>query len=296
MIINKIDIKRGQSFSGSASLSKNIVGKNLKRVSQDSGDYIKQCYGMLRKSCLNTVEINVESGRLQDIVHADEPAIFIMNHTADAMKDIKTAKFFNTLLYREYVYNNKSESCPRSKVFASENVLNSQPDSGEMYKWLGVIPVKTKLKKSIKGNNSQIISDTIEKLGEGKINLFLFPEGVLCIFPFLPMKWKFQAGVSYIIKKLVEIRDRIKVVPLGFAHKKDLSAVHMGEALYFSKDGEKYKVSDSKKSKILTHNGAAISKDEIIPYISGFLTKKLEEAKLNAKFDLKNSKGEVFEL
>ena len=296
MKIDKIDIKRGQGFRGSASLYKNIADKNLKRVSQDSGDYIKQCYGMLRNSCKETVEVNVESGRLMDIAESCEPAIFIMNHTANAMRDIKIAKFFNTLLYREYVYNNKSGICPRSKVFANENVLNSQPDGGDTYKWLGVVPVKAKLKGSSRQHNSRIISETVEQLSSGKINLFLFPEGAFCAFPFLPLSWKFQAGVSSIIKKVLEIKDKIKVIPLGFAHKKELSAIHIGDSVDFSKKGDEYSVTEKLGSKVLTHGGSPIKKDEIVPYISGFLVKKLEEVKYNAKADLENSKGEVFNL
>lgn len=292
MIINKIDIKREQSFRSSASLS----SKTYKQIGQDSAEYIKYCYGMLRKSCNNTVEVNVESGRLMDIVNLKEPAIFIMNHTGNAMRDIQSAKFFNTLLYREYVYNGTSETAPRSKVFASENVLASQPDGGEMYKWLGVIPIKAKMKGSKSKHNTQVISETVEQLRKGKINLFLFPEGVFCAFPFLPLSWKFQAGVSSIIKKVLELRDKIKVIPLGFAHKKDLSSIHISKPIDFIKQDEKYKVSEEGELMTLMHNKKPIPASEIIPYISGFLTKKLENARQKAKTELKSSKNEVFEL
>ena len=295
---NQIYIRREQSFKGSASLSKRSIDVSYKAINENSADYIKKCYSILRNWCNETLEVNVESERLKRIVDSNEPCIFIMNHTTNPMKDIKAAKFFNTLLYREYIYGGKAETCPRSKVLANKNILRAQSDNGEMFKWMGVTPISAHITKSNKEENNSVISEMVQKLASGKINLFLFPEGALCAFPFLPMKYKFQPGVSSIVKKVLEYRDSIKVVPIGFAHKSKLSSAHIGEPVCFIKDkeGGAYKALKGSDTISLTENGEPVSKEGVVPYISGVLLKCLKDAKQNAKNDLKNAKEQVYTL
>ena len=49
------------------------------------------------------------------------------------------------------------------------------------------------------------------------------------------MQYKFQPGASSIVKKVLDIIDKIKVVPLGFAHNSKDSAIHIGEPVNFQK-------------------------------------------------------------
>ena len=295
ILSNQIYTKRGQSFRGSASLSKTVFDTGYKSIKTDSAEYIKHSYNVFRNWCHNTVEVNVESERLINIVKSDEPYIFIMNHTYNQIKDIKTAKFFNTLLYREYIYNNKAATCPRSKVIANKNIIKSQPDGGDLYQWLGVTPISANVTGKHKNENRIIINELAEKLGKGKINLFMFPEGAFCMFPFLPLSCKFQPGVSSIVKKVLELRDKIKVIPLGFAHKKEISSAHMGEPVCFIKEEGKYFAQIGEKNIPLTNKGKFLNSDQIVPYISGVLLDSLELASKNAKNDLKKT-GEVYTL
>ena len=289
-------IKRGQSFHGSAPLSKQVVDTSYKAINENSADYIKKCYSICKNLCHVATEVNVETERLTNIVKSNEPHIFIMNHTTNAMNDIRSAEFFNTLLYREYIYKGKAETCPRSKVLANRNILNSQEDNGEMFKWMGVTPISAHVTGGNKEKNKSVITKIVENLGSGRINLFLFPEGAFCMFPFLPMQYKFQPGVSSIVKKVLELRDSIKVVPLGFAHNRKLSAIHIGESICFSKNKGVYQASKASQVINLTENGQPVDYNHVVPYISGVLLNNLKEAKKLAKEDLKHSKEKVYTL
>lgn len=305
--------KKGQSRYGSAPSFGAINNFAYKMIDVNSADYIEYVYKLIRKRCKFPIEINVESGKLLDIAKSLEPAIFIMNHTIHQSKDAQAAKFFNTLLYREYLYNGSAKTCPRSKVLANINILNKQSDKGEQYRWFGVTPVEVGFDTK---NNKQKNSETLKKLTQefidNKINLFIFPEGTLATLFFLPMEYKFQPGVSSIIKKVLEKKEKVKVIPLGFAHNKKGSAVHIGDSIYFTKkDGEYFAEGGSLDSKyfdknlkrqykdgklLLSESGKAAGYNNVVPYISGVLVKNLECTVKEAKHDLKHSSSEVFQI
>ena len=303
--------KRGQSFRASASFANKSVNTAYKSIDVNSADFIKYVYNKIRNMCMSSFEINVESGKIMDIVNSNEPYIFIMNHTRKQPKDINGAMFFNSLLYREYIYQNKANDCPRSKVFAGEGFLkrSNMPDELE---FMGVIPINAKAEnKNAKEKNRETIQNIVNELSEGKINFFIYPEGAMAIVPFLPLRYKFQPGVSAIIKRVLEKRDSIDVIPLTFAHDKTKSAIHIGEAVKFSKKNGQYYTnkgnSDSKffdkkfenfyKDKdeiLLTNNGQPVKTDDVVPFISGVLSENLDCCIKEAKNDLKHSNGKVY--
>ncbi len=303
---------RGLNFKSSALLSGQTPA--YKKLSVDSAEYIKYIYQKVKKVCNQVVEINVESGKLQNIVRSNEPHIFIMNHTSDQVKDINAAKFFNTLLYREYLYQSKGDICPRSRILANSGVIQRTKDNGEELKWMGAVPINAGIgDKGKKNENAVVIKKLTQELIDGKINLFIFPEGALASLVFLPLKFKFQPGVSAIIKRILEEKEHMKVIPLGFAHNKRESAIHMGNEIVFSKTNGQYyatrgnadsKYFDKKLSEFygnndqiaITENGENIGVNRIVPFISGILMKNMECCGKEAKFDLKHSKGEIFKL
>ena len=303
--------KRGQSFRASASFANKSVNTAYKSIDVNSADFIKYVFKKIKNMCNRPFEINVESGKIMDIVNSNEPHIFIMNHTRQQPKDINGAMFFNSLLYREYIYQNKANDCPRSKVFAGEGFLkrSNMPDELE---FMGVIPINAKAEnKNAKEKNRETIQNIVNELSEGKINFFIYPEGAMAIVPFLPLKYKFQPGVSTIIKRVLEKRDSIDVILLTFAHDKTKSAIHIGEAVKFSKKNGQYYTnkgnSDSKffdkkfenfyKDKdeiLLTNNGQPVKTDDVVPFISGVLSENLDCCIKEAKNDLKHSNGKVY--
>lgn len=289
------------------------IDETYKTIDKNSEEYIKYVYCLCKKWAPETYEVNVETNRLQDIVNSNSPALFIMNHTSNQMMDIKAAKFFNALLYREYLYHSKGATCPRTRVLANRNILNKQPDKGELYQWLGVRPIKVGFNND-KEFNKNIINKLVEEFVEKKINLFLFPEGALVGLPFLPLEWKFQPGAASFAKKVLDILNKIKVVPLAFAHNKKQTAIHIGEPLYFSKSDNTYATSvgnaknkhfnpklqdyfiKEKESIVIKDNGKAVTPANIIPYLSGIMMENLKACIKNAKEELKNIKPEVFEI
>ena len=299
--------KRGLSFKSSALFpKKNAIPSG---ISVDSADYIKYVYNLVRKWCKLPIERNVESGRLDDIVKSKEACIFIMNHTKNQPMDFDSAKFFNTLLYREYIYNGLSATCPRSKVLTNSNLLEGE--SGEKFKWLGLVPVNAGISGNGKAENAVTIKKLITDLAESKINLFIFPEGALGIFSFLPLSYKFQPGVSSIVKKVLDIKNKIKVVPLGFAHRHHDSAIHIGAPVRFYKNEKGYiagrgnadsdffepKLKDfykAEESAVLTQNGTPIADRGVIPLISGILMANLTSCSKEAERDLLNSDKKVY--
>ncbi len=67
---------------------------NLLSVDYNSSRYIKILHNYARKYAKNReVEINLESGRLLDIVNSDEACIFIMSHD-DGKKDVPMLGFY----------------------------------------------------------------------------------------------------------------------------------------------------------------------------------------------------------
>ena len=168
---------RGQSFRASASFVNKSVDAGFKKVDVNSADFIKYVYKKAKSMCYMPFEINVESGRILDIAQSNEPHIFILNHTTKQAKDINGALFFNSLLYREYIYQNKAETCPRSKILAGEGFLRRSKMADKL-EFMGVVPINAKAKdKSAKEKNRTSIQDIVEKLASGKINFFIFPEG-----------------------------------------------------------------------------------------------------------------------
>lgn len=303
--------KRGQSFRASASFANKSVNTAYKSIDVNSADFIKYVYNKIRNMCMSSFEINVESGKIMDIVNSNEPYIFIMNHTRKQPKDINGAMFFNSLLYREYIYQNKAGDCPRSKVFAGEGFLKRSKMPEEL-EFMGVVPINAKAEnKNAKEKNRETIQNIVDELSEGKINFFIYPEGAMAIVPFLPLRYKFQPGVSVIIKRVLEKRNSINVIPLAFAHNKNGSAIHIGETVKFSKkDGQYYTTKGNSESKffdkkiksfykdkdeiLLTNNGQPVKTDEVVPFISGVLSDNLDCCVKEAKSDLKHSARKVF--
>ena len=69
--------KRGQSFKASASFANKSVNTAYKSIDVNSADFIKYVFKKIKNMCNSPFEINVESGKIMDIVNSNEPYIFI---------------------------------------------------------------------------------------------------------------------------------------------------------------------------------------------------------------------------
>ena len=179
---------------------------------------------------------------------------------------------------------------------------------------MGVVPVYAGLAdKDKQFKNASVIKNLAKQIIDGKTNLFIFPEGALAALTFLPMKYKFQPGVSAIIKKVLEVRDKIKVIPLGFAHNKKESAIHIGDEVIFSKkdgnyfagkgnaespffDADLKTLWEDNDSIMLTESGKPVQISNVVPIISGILMKNLECCSKEAKQDLNKDDKKIYKI
>lgn len=257
------------------------------------------------------VEINIEDGILKDIGKSDESCIFIINHNIPH-SDSKLLSFFNSLLTREYILNNKSKTCPRPKIIVSENFLQFlDPKTRALREKFGYVGIDAHLFDTDKGKNARALFPTIKSFINDKVNIFIFPEGKRCLFEELPFENKFQTGVAEIVNKLINHKKRVKVVPLGFASSGDLGGIHVGAPIYFKRVNEKTYATagnnlsqfvspdyrnffiadklDEEGYKLITNQGQQVSEKEAPDYISGLLCENLRVSKEEAKLSLINN-------
>lgn len=250
------------------------------------------------------VEINIEDGALANIAKSDEPCIFIMNHD-NQRQDPKLLAVFNSLLTREYVAIGKGESSPRPKIILNEDIITSANEkTGAIYEKLGAVGVDASLFSPNLVKNGKKIFLMIKEFIANKANIYIFPEGKMCAFKYLDPEYKFQTGVADIVSQITKRKKQVKVVPLGFAYEGKIGSIHIGEPIYFKKDGahmlttsgsvnssfaSKSYVDFFKNSKeaddfrVITDHGKPVEDENISDYIAGVLCENLKICKSEAK-------------
>lgn len=250
------------------------------------------------------VEVNVENGSLMNIANSNDACIFIMNHDNQS-QDPKLLGFFNSLLTREYILNGKAESCPRPKVILNEDILTSaNPKSRAVLEKVGGIGVDANLFSTNLSKNGRKLFPVVKDFIENKVHLYIFPEGKMSAFRDLEIEYKFQTGVADIISQIVRKKEQVKVVPLGFAYKGKLGSIHIGEPIYFRKDGQQMLASggnvnspfastdnvnffksakDSDSFKVITEHNQPVDGENLPDYIAGVLCENLKICKAEAK-------------
>ena len=122
------------------------------------------------------VEINIENNELQDLINNDEACIFIMNHDRQK-EDPKLLCFFNALLTREYLCNEKGATCPRPKILINKDILETSNKEKKAFgKALGAVGIDSGIYCNNKFANGKIMSPIIKDFIENKANIFIFPE------------------------------------------------------------------------------------------------------------------------
>ena len=257
------------------------------------------------------VEINIENNELQNLAASNEASIFIMNHDKQK-EDSRLVNFFNTLLTREYILNGKAANCPRPKIILNKDIIDTMDDEMKKLaeKW-GAVGVDAAIHSANHIYNGKVLSKLLKEFIDDKVNIFIFPEGRMCGFKHLEPEWKFQKGIADIIRKAVTKKNRVKVVPLGFAYKKNTDAIHIGEPLYFKKDGDrvlftpgtfdttannpKYtefvettRAEDSDGFRPILENGKDVNIKNCSEFIAGILCDNLVAGKKQAAESIKN--------
>lgn len=227
----------------------------ITKIDESSPQYMSATYLISRVlGAGKEVEINIENGELQNITDSDEACIFIMNHDKQN-QDSVMVNFFNALLAREYILKGKAETCPHPKVILNRDIVDSMGEGHKkIAKTWGAVGVDASIHSTNHVFNGRITSQLVNDLANDKINLFIFPEGRMCAFKDLNPDWKFQGGISDIIKAVAKKKDRVKVVPLGFAYNKKIGSIHIGEPLYFKKENDSILFTEGNVNKDLSSN------------------------------------------
>lgn len=239
------------------------VHSKIQEIPIDSPLYM-QAIGDLSKMMTMHQEVEVNAGigtlnslnkAIQDIASSDESCIFIMNHDNQS-KDPKLLSLFNALLAKEYVLQGKAQNCPRPKIVLNEDILlSTKPKMREIYEWSGAVGVDASIGESRAKSrkNSKVMITLMRSFAENKSNIFIFPEGKLCIRKDLNIYERFQVGIGDLIRSVAEKKGRVKVVPLGFAYKKKrtgfkkeiFKSIFIGEPIFIAPKEKNMAISSS---------------------------------------------------
>lgn len=297
--------------------STNALHEELSKVDTKSPNYIETISKLSRKfGAKQDIELNIESGRIEQIASSGKPHIFIMNHDNQS-KDPQMLMFFNTLLNDEYIKTGQSATCPRPKIILNEDILLSKnKKQREIFLKMGAVPIDANIYAANKKTNVKQFVSLIRGFIKGESNIFIFPEGKNAIFKNAPLENKFQLGVGEIISKITDKIPEVNVTPIGFAYNKGKNksagdSIYIGKTIIFKKDGENTLVSAGNISSTFAqkdykeffgNDEMATITDKSIPvkghdlpaYISGILCENLRICKEEAKAVLpKKSSGET---
>ena len=309
----------------------------IKKHNINSSDYINDAVALARLfSSFQPIEININllSGCLEDIVNSDEACIFVMNHDYQTQDPILLG-MFNVLLYEKYIETNKASTCPRPKIILNQDILSTKERRHrEIYETLGAVgmDIEQNLSFSQIKKNSIPLLHLIQDFCADKNHIFIFPEGRMSAFKKLDLKKKFQVGVGHMIRTALKRKNRVKVVPLGFAfnpnnpEKQPLGSIYIGKPVYFKKVGKQIYTStgnisfesasetyrkffyynnspnvyfdDAIPYKVITNNGVAVTDHTQQAYIGDILAENLQICRQMSLQTLpKNSlKGDVVAL
>ena len=150
--------------------------------------------------------------------------------------------------------------------------------------------------------NGKKIIPLVKNFIQNKNNIFIFPEGEMCLFKHWDIKYKFQTGVAELVNKIAAKKNEVKIVPLGFAYKKGLSSIYIGQPVFIKKEGATTLFSkgnsdsaffDKKLADFcskttndfspITENGIPIENKNVSDYIAGILCENLKACRFEAK-------------
>lgn len=287
-----------------------LTRENLEIIKANPLFELQTIYNVSKSLCLDKeIEINIENNELANIANDDEACIFIMNHDRQK-EDPKLFAFFNALLTREYINNGLEETCPRPKILINKDIIETTNESRQVLaEALGAIGIDAGIHCANSFSNGKIISKLLKEFSEDKTNIFIFPEGKMALFRNTDPQWKFQTGIADIVKAAAGRKKQVKVIPLGFAYKKDVGSINIGKPLYFKKIGNEilFQPGDVEKGMQdktyvdyvnnansedgwykITSDGNLVDLKNINKYIAGILCESLTLSKKKAGESIKN--------
>ncbi|MBD5403261.1 hypothetical protein HDR58_10775 [bacterium] len=272
-----------------------------------SQDYIELLSIISQKlSNQKTVEINLETNRIENIAKSKSPHIFIMNHDNQS-KDPKMLAFFNTLLNFKYLESGVAATCPRPRIILNEDILLSMSKLNRaIFEKLGATGIDASIHSADSRANASVFLKLIKQFLNKEINIFIFPEGRNAVKKKAPLSEKFQLGVAELTAKIADRMPEVNITPLGFAYgkKSQPDSIYVGETVVlkkvgaymeaslgnitspFAKDNFKQFFGD-KISAVLTENSVPVKGKELPKFIGGILCENLRICKEEARSAIK---------
>lgn len=241
------------------------------------------------------VEINIETGRLEEIAKDGTPHIFIMNHSSQT-KDPSMLALFNMMLCDEYMRTGQAATCPHPKIVLNEDIMLAMNKKNRtVFEKIGAVPIDASLVGADKRKNTAAFLSLIKGFEKGKANIFIFPEGKLAPYK-CPLENKFRKGVAEIVTKLVQRMPEVKVTPLGFAYGKGIGhcgdSIYIGKTITFRKAGEGISATSAnadssfassaikeffcgEKEAVLEEKGVPVKARDAAPYVGGIMCENI---------------------
>lgn len=249
--------KLDEHLTEKANIARDLLGEEIKEEIQklnksvmpfdeSSPEFIKKIAETYEYMVNGTkAHINLESGRLDEIAKSKEAVIFIGNHD-NAPYDASLLNNFLTELYKKYQESGNLQDVPRPKIVMDQRIYNGFPiELKDVLGKAGTTPVVATSYPTTRNANANKYSmwPIVEGFIKDKNHIFIYPEGRRNKFKnSLPVKDRFQYGIGKIIQDTLKYKNRVKVVCLGVAQEGDVGSIHIGNSLYFEKDGDRIKV------------------------------------------------------
>ncbi|MBQ7764572.1 1-acyl-sn-glycerol-3-phosphate acyltransferase [bacterium] len=260
------------------------------------------------------IDVNIEDKILESIAQNNESAIFIMNHSNQS-QDPQMLAVLNLLLAEAYKKNNVEEF-PLPKIILNEDILKTMnPTRRKAFENFGAVGIDADVINSDKGVNTKALLPIIKDFIRNKANIFIFPEGRLATRKDLDFSKRFQAGTAQLVNKILGIKKKVTVVPVGFAYGKDdnsnINSMSIGTPIVFKREGEnttssKGDIINHKESKlykffnkeknaddvVITKNGVPVEKEVAYKFIKAILRENLE---INSNIAIKKLNNNIEE-
>ena len=214
----------------------------FKKLEPDSPEYINTLAKIGNSTKQKFININIEDGIFEEIAKSNEPVIFMMNHDNPA-RDKFAYPILNSFLNYSYATLGKQNDCPRPYIIVSKNVIKGAGNNTmkKIFQKIGLVPIDANMTERNTRVNINPMRDLINKFVENKANIFIFPEGNNSIYPEKPLEEKFQLGLSKMIKKILEKKSTVRVLPIGISYNTEtnnMGTFHLGKIIKLNRNNK----------------------------------------------------------
>lgn len=259
--------------------------KLLRRLNVASPDYIDEWAKIGNSINHKFINMNIEDGRIEKIAKSDDSVIFMLNHD-NFERDKFMYPIFNSFLNYAYSAFGKQNVCPRPNIIVSKNFLKLAGSRFQsIYRKMGLVPIDASLTERNLDENVAPIKLLISKFAQNKSNLFIFPEGNNSIYKDKTLREKFQPGLVKIIRRILDLKSSVKIVPLGLSYgnvKNNMGNIYVGETILLRKINKNiFYIQNNGKLKDM---GRVDDKNAINSMVD-FLSSELEKNVIASKFE-----------